>query len=96
MAVFVGGTSGIGEYALRALARRARRLKVYIVGRSQEAADRIIADCKKDSPEGEFIFIKADVSLLKNVDEVSQQIKSKGDGDQSPFHDAGHSRSGEE
>ena len=77
VAVFVGGTSGIGEYTLRALAKYAVKPKVYVVGRSQEAADRILADCQKANPEGQFIFIKADVGPVKNVDEVCREIKSK-------------------
>lgn len=77
VAVFVGGTSGVGEYTLKTLAKYAPKLRAYIVGRSQDAADRIIAECKKINPGGKFEFIKADVSLLKNVDEVCRQIRDK-------------------
>ncbi|KAI0433340.1 putative short-chain dehydrogenases/reductase [Xylaria sp. FL1042] len=77
VAVFVGGTSGIGEYTLKAFARYARAPKVIVVGRSQEAADRILSECRQLSPEGHFEFIRADVSLLKNVDDVCRQIKEK-------------------
>lgn len=31
--VFVGGTSGIGEFTLKAFARRIRRPTIYIIGR---------------------------------------------------------------
>ncbi|KAH8893474.1 putative short-chain dehydrogenases/reductase [Thozetella sp. PMI_491] len=77
VAVFVGGTSGIGEYALRALVKYARNPKIYIVGRAQAAADTIIADCQKVCPGGEFVFIQADISEIKKVDEVCQDIKSR-------------------
>ncbi|KAI0805559.1 putative short-chain dehydrogenases/reductase [Xylaria sp. FL0064] len=77
VAVFVGGTSGVGEYTLKAFARYARAPKVIIVGRSQEVADRILSECRQLSPEGHFEFIRADVSLLKNVDDVCRQIKEK-------------------
>ncbi len=77
VAVFVGGTSGLGEYALLALAKHARSPRVYIIGRVQEAADRIIKEAQGFSPDGQFQFIKADVSLLASVDEVCRQIKSK-------------------
>lgn len=79
VAVFVGATSGIGEYTLRAFAKHAKQPRVYFVGRSQEAGDRIKADCQAANPDGEFIFIQSDVSLLKKVDEVCQQIKQKED-----------------
>lgn len=77
VAVFVGATNGIGETSLREFARHARQPRVYFVGRSQEAGDRIAAECRALNPEGEFIFIKADVSLLKSVDEVCREIASK-------------------
>lgn len=77
VAVFVGGTNGIGEAALLEFARHARQPRVYFVGRSQEAGDRIAAECRDLNPDGEFIFIKADLSLMRNVDDVCQEIKSK-------------------
>ncbi|KAI0418463.1 putative short-chain dehydrogenases/reductase [Xylaria grammica] len=77
VAVFVGGTSGIGEYTLKTFARYARGPEVIVVGRSQEAADRILGECRQLNPEGHFEFIRADVSLLKNVDDVCRQIKEK-------------------
>lgn len=77
VAVFVGGTSGVGEYTLLKLAKYALKPQVYIVGRSQEAADRIIKECKQLNPGGKFEFIKSDISLLENVDDVCRQIRSK-------------------
>ncbi|KAF4631539.1 hypothetical protein G7Y89_g6597 [Cudoniella acicularis] len=75
--VFVGGTSGVGEYTLKAFTKYTTKPRVYIVGRSQECADRIIKECKQLNSDGKFEFIKADVSLLKNVDNVCCQIKEK-------------------
>ncbi|KAH7393481.1 hypothetical protein BKA64DRAFT_755648 [Cadophora sp. MPI-SDFR-AT-0126] len=77
VAVFVGGTSGIGEITLKKFAKYARQPRAYIVGRSQNAAERIIAECRILNPDGEYIFIKADVSLIKNVDKVCEEIKAK-------------------
>ncbi|KAL0061430.1 hypothetical protein AAF712_011724 [Marasmius tenuissimus] len=62
---------------MTAFAKHARNPRVYFVGRSEQAADRIVAECKKLNPGGEYIFIKADVSLMANVDEVCKEIKSK-------------------
>ncbi|KAF2008008.1 hypothetical protein P154DRAFT_584488 [Amniculicola lignicola CBS 123094] len=50
---------------------------VYIVGRSQGDASRIIKECKLLNSAGEYELIAADVSLLKSVDEVCRQIKNK-------------------
>jgi NAD(P)-dependent dehydrogenase (short-subunit alcohol dehydrogenase family) len=77
VAVFFGGTRGIGEITVKTLAKYARSPRIYIVGRSQDAADRILAECKAINPDGEFIFMKADVSLIRNVDQLSNEIKAK-------------------
>ena len=77
VAVFVGATSGIGEETLKQFAKYTRQPRAYFVGRSQAAADRIIADCKALNALGEYIFIKADVSLIRVVDEVCREIKTR-------------------
>ncbi len=77
IAIFVGATSGIGETSLKQFAKHARQPRVYFVGRSQAAGDRIAAECKALNSEGEYVFIKADTSLILNVDDVCRDIKSK-------------------
>jgi len=77
VAVFVGATNGIGETTLKQFAKHARQPRVYFVGRSQEAGDRIAAECKALNSEGEYIFIKADTSLIRTVDDVCRDIKNK-------------------
>ena len=79
VAVFVGGTSGIGEFTLRALAkthgRQGKGLRAYIVGRNAAAAEEIIANCTGLCPSGQFRFVKAgDLSLLKDVDRVCAEV----------------------
>jgi NADP-dependent 3-hydroxy acid dehydrogenase YdfG len=77
VAVFVGATSGIGEITLKKFAKYSNQPRAYFVGRSQDAADRIRAECKVINPQGEYIFIKADVSLIRVVDKVCDEIKAK-------------------
>ncbi len=77
VAVFVGATNGVGETTLRQFAKHASKPRVYFIGRSQEAGDRIAAECKALNPEGEFIFIRKETSTIRNVDEVCDEIKSK-------------------
>ena len=79
VAVFVGGTSGIGEYTIRALAAthasQGKGLRVYIVGRNAAAAEKTISDCLKKCPTGQFQFVQAkDLALLKDVDRVCAEI----------------------
>ena len=52
------------------VAKYAKRPCVYFIGRLQEAGDRIIAECKALNAKGKYTFIKADTSLIKNVDDV--------------------------
>jgi NAD(P)-dependent dehydrogenase (short-subunit alcohol dehydrogenase family) len=77
VAVFVGSTSGIGEHSLKTFAKYANKPRIYFVGRSQESADRILAELKGLNADGEYNFIKADVSSIQTVDEVCQDIKNK-------------------
>ncbi|KAL4770690.1 hypothetical protein BDW60DRAFT_223786 [Aspergillus nidulans var. acristatus] len=77
VAVFVGATSGIGAATLKAFAKYTRVPRAYFVGRSQTAADTIIAECKALNPGGEYVFIEADISLIRTVDEVCARIKAR-------------------
>ena len=77
VAVFVGGTNGIGETTLRQFAKHAGNPRVYFIGRSQKAGDRIAEECKALNPDGEYIFIKGDTSLIRNVDDICKDIKAK-------------------
>jgi hypothetical protein len=76
--VFVGVTfSWGGEVALKALAAKAEKLTVFVVDKHEKAAEKVIDACKNLSPSSTFIFMKADVKLLKNVDQVCKEINLK-------------------
>ena len=77
VAVFVGATSGIGETSLKQFAKFTRQPRVYFIGRSQEAADRIANECKQLNSEGEYTFLKADTSLIRTVDDACRDIKGR-------------------
>ena len=47
------------------------------INRSQEAADRIISELKNIQPEGQTTFLRKDLTLLENVDDVCNEIKAK-------------------
>jgi hypothetical protein len=76
--VFVGSTSGIGLYAVKALARHAKDgpgLRLYIVGRNEKVASGIITECQQICPTGQFHFVKAkNLALMKDVDRVCEEI----------------------
>ncbi|TVY55854.1 Oxidoreductase andH [Lachnellula cervina] len=77
VAVFVGATSGIGETSLKQFARHSQAPRIYFIGRSQEAGDRITGELQALNKAGTYIFVKADVSLIKVVDDVCRDIRSK-------------------
>ncbi|KAI1650906.1 NAD(P)-binding protein [Daldinia loculata] len=82
VAVVAGGTAGIGESAVRALAatfadrgdREENVLRVHIVGRNEEAGRKIVAECSEVCSRGMFRFHKGDMSLLREVDRVCADI----------------------
>ncbi|XDG07856.1 hypothetical protein ABKA04_007471 [Annulohypoxylon sp. FPYF3050] len=84
VAVVAGGTAGIGAATVRELATTfAGRgsgdgsrsfLRVYIIGRNREAAQKIVTECETVCPGGVFRFCKGDLSLLKEVDRVCAEI----------------------
>lgn len=77
VAVFVGGTNGVGETTVRQFAKYAAQPRVYIVGRSQEAGARLTAECRVLNPEGTFVFLKHETSLMRNVDEICHELADK-------------------
>lgn len=77
----VGGTTGIGSYTARALARtfteHGPKLRVYIVGRNATSAAEHIAHCRSTAPGSEWRFILAsDLALLSSVDSVCRELIS--------------------
>ncbi|KLJ11878.1 hypothetical protein EMPG_12971 [Blastomyces silverae] len=78
-ALFVGGTTGIGQSTLRQLAIHSEKPKVYIIGRNKEKASPFLAELGKLNPGGSFQFIETDVSLMRNVDRACELIKDKED-----------------
>lgn len=77
VAVFVGATSGIGETTLRQFSKQARNPRVYFLGRRETEGRRIEAELKEMNPDGEFYYVQADVSLLKNVDQACRSIRQR-------------------
>jgi NADP-dependent 3-hydroxy acid dehydrogenase YdfG len=79
VAIFVGGTSGIGETTLKQFVKSTAGLSphAYIIGRNEANAKRITAECQQLNPSGSYEFLKGDVSLIKVVDQLCERIKQK-------------------
>ncbi|KAH8703131.1 hypothetical protein BGW36DRAFT_368864 [Talaromyces proteolyticus] len=77
VAVFVGGTSGIGLSTAREFTRNATAPHIYLIGRNESQASQIITELRGINDSAQVSFIKTDVSLLKSVDEACQEIGKK-------------------
>lgn len=51
--------------------------RVYLVGRSAPAAERIIKECERLNKDARVEFLRADVSELADVDRVCKEIEKK-------------------
>ncbi|KAL0954223.1 hypothetical protein HGRIS_005351 [Hohenbuehelia grisea] len=76
VAVFVGGTAGLGAALAITTARYSKNPSIYIVGRSQTSADKVIAEMKAVNPDGKYGFHQCDVSLLANVRSCADTIST--------------------
>ncbi|THY15476.1 hypothetical protein D6D02_03941 [Aureobasidium pullulans] len=77
VAVFVGGTHGVAESTVKELFLRATTPRAYIIGRSQDVADKLCKELEDLNPGSKAVFIKKDISILKNVDEVCEELQRR-------------------
>jgi NAD(P)-dependent dehydrogenase (short-subunit alcohol dehydrogenase family) len=78
VAVFVGGTDGIGKLTLAGLAGLGLNFKAYVIGRkvSQEVFKSIIEELHLANPAASVIWIEGEVSLLAEVKRVCDHIRT--------------------
>ena len=67
---------------------------VYLIGRNEEAATKIIGDLRSLNDKAKIDFIRSDISLLKNIDESCKLIQTKEDKINLLFISAGFARLG--
>lgn len=82
VALFLGGTSGIGEGMARAFVQHAKGdADVFIIGRNRAAGERILASLPTPagSPAPRREFVQCDATLMKNVREAAREIRGKVD-----------------
>ncbi|KAK3714775.1 hypothetical protein LTR37_007509 [Vermiconidia calcicola] len=77
VAVFVGGTGGIGESTATEFFMRTTRPRAYIVGRNEEKGLRLVKFLQELNLEGQAFFIQKDISLLREVDELCEELKQR-------------------
>lgn len=79
VAIFVGGTSGIGAGMARAFARyRNGDAHIVLVGRNRAAAEEILASLPKpDGKEAKHEFVECDVSHMRNVRRTTAELTAR-------------------
>jgi NADP-dependent 3-hydroxy acid dehydrogenase YdfG len=79
VAIFVGGTSGIGKLTVRALVATGASVRIYLVGRksSEERMHTFILELHAINPKAEVIWTEGEVALLAETKRVCETIKSK-------------------
>ncbi|KAI5867262.1 hypothetical protein GGS23DRAFT_612382 [Durotheca rogersii] len=78
VAVFVGGTSGIGKLTIRALVATGASVRIYLVGRPSagERARAFIRELRAANPRAEVVWTEAEVALLGEVGRVCEAIRA--------------------
>jgi NAD(P)-dependent dehydrogenase (short-subunit alcohol dehydrogenase family) len=78
VAVFVGGTAGIGKATVASLAKLKTPLKAYVIGRksSKDASRAFIAELQQTNPDADVVFLEGEVSLLAEVKRICDYIKT--------------------
>ncbi|KAK0220161.1 hypothetical protein IW262DRAFT_1243612, partial [Armillaria fumosa] len=78
VALFVGGTSGIGEAIVKALAYyTSARVHLIIVGRNRSAAKKTFASISNTTENPESLlrqFIYCDATLMTNIEILAKQV----------------------
>ncbi|EIN08975.1 NAD(P)-binding protein [Punctularia strigosozonata HHB-11173 SS5] len=77
IALFVGGTSGIGQATAEAFARYTNgNIHIILCGRNRKAADRIFKGMPPAANGGAYEFVACDVSLMKNIRDIVTELLS--------------------
>jgi hypothetical protein len=78
VAVFVGGTAGIGKITLAAVAGVGISFKAYVIGRkeSEQSFKPFIDELHQANPNANVIWVEGQVSLLSEVKRICDHIKT--------------------
>lgn len=79
VAVFFGGTSGIGKITIKALVSTGSSVRIYLVGRksAEEATKAFIQELHAINPKAEVVWTEGEVSLLAEVKRICGLIKER-------------------
>ena len=77
VAIFIGGTSGIGQGTAQAFARHVKgNAHIILVGRNRAAAEAIIETFPKHE-SSKYEFVHCDASLIKNIPKMTSALLAR-------------------
>jgi NAD(P)-dependent dehydrogenase (short-subunit alcohol dehydrogenase family) len=76
VAVFVGGTSGIGQLTLRALVAKGTSIRIYLIGRKSSAdrASAFVQELRSSNPRADIRWLEGEISLLAETKRLCDAI----------------------
>ncbi len=77
VALFLGGTSGIGQSALIQFAEYAVQPRIYIAARRASATTGLLEELHEKNPGGTYTVIEKDVSLICETNDVVEFVKTR-------------------
>lgn len=79
IAVFAGGSSGVGRLTIKALVATGASVRIYLVGRksAEERTQIFIQELHAINPKAEVIWVEGEISLLAETKRVCEVIKRK-------------------
>ncbi|KAF8063237.1 hypothetical protein FPV67DRAFT_1672267 [Lyophyllum atratum] len=80
VALFIGGTSGIGQGLAEAFAQHTKgNAHIVLIGRNRAAAEAIIAQFPKPTDGAKYTheFVQCDATLMKNVESVTRELLTR-------------------
>lgn len=79
VAIFVGGTSGIGAGMAQTFAHhRNGDAHIILVGRNRAAAEEVIASLPKSKgKDSKYEFVECDISLMRNVRKTTSELSQR-------------------
>lgn len=75
--LITGGTSGVGKATVEALA--AKGMKVIMLARNTEKAEKVILKIKAKNPDAQVSFLEADLNHLQSVDDAAERFVEEND-----------------
>ncbi|KAL2689105.1 hypothetical protein Neosp_003157 [[Neocosmospora] mangrovei] len=79
IAVFVGGTDGIGKATLRALVSKGFPIKVYIVGRNEAGHRALLDELRGLNPKADLVYVQGQISLVADSQRIAKHISAQED-----------------